>query len=76
MKIGSTSIQMQSTHAETSRHEVQEQEQLRAWVGPSRPDFEGMERGRRPALPAAIVEVSKAALASQAGEAQAIKDGS
>lgn len=66
MKIASASLQMESSHAALSRHEVRES--LRAWVGPKRPDFEGS------ALPAARVDISNTARAAQAGEAADVKD--
>lgn len=72
MKIAYASIQMESSHAEASRHEVRES--LRAWIGPRRPDFEGIERSLRQDRSSTVVEVSEAARTAQAAEAEIIKD--
>lgn len=72
MRIANASFQMESSHAEASRREVRES--LRAWVGPRRPDFEAIERAGRTGMPAAVVDVSEAARAAQANEAEAIQD--
>lgn len=76
MKIDSSQLSLQSQHLAASRTE--ERETLRAWIGDRRPDFEGRER---PALPAAVIEISPDARALQAppdtagpADAQAIKD--
>lgn len=69
MKIASSALQMESSHAKMQHHEVRES--LRAWVGDRRPDFEGEQRQRllRPS-----VEISDVGKATQANEASAIQD--
>lgn len=66
MKIANASLQMTSSHAEFSRREVRES--LRAWIGPQRPDFEGREQS------SALVSVSEAARATEAAEAEAVRE--
>lgn len=72
MRIDNASVQMESRHAEPSRHEVRES--LRAWIGPRRPDFEGIEQAGRLNLPSAVVDVSEAARAIEVAEAEAVQD--
>lgn len=69
MKIASSALQMESSHAKQQHHEVRES--LRAWVGNRRPDFEGAQRQR---LPQPSVQISDAGKATQANEASAIQD--
>lgn len=60
MKIAGSTVQMTSQHAAVSQREVKES--LRAWVGDSRPDFEGESRpGARGRLRADTVHLSRAA---------------
>lgn len=69
MKIVSSDISLASNHAASSTLETQEK--LRAWIGDTRPDFEG----RNTALPANLqnasssVQISDAARAAQAAPA-------
>lgn len=66
MKIVAATLQMSSSHFETSRHEVRER--LRMWTG-ERPDFEGAARGNRE-----VVRISDAAKTRHADEAAAAKE--
>ena len=69
MKIASSELQMDASHAKAQHHEIRES--LRAWIG-ERPDFEG--RQGRPAPASETVHISEAGKAAQSGEAQAIQD--
>ena len=69
MKIASSELQLDASHAKAQRHEIRES--LRAWIG-ERPDFEG--RQGRPAPASETVHISEAGKAAQSGEAQAIQD--
>ena len=74
MKITGSSLQLESSHYQFQRHEVSES--LRMWAGSRRPDFEGNDSARRPALgPAELIEISDAGRAAQAGETSAIEQG-
>ena len=80
MKIDSANLAFASQHSASSSRTLDES--LHAWIGQSRPDFEGRERGK--AQVQAVVQqapapaISDAAYAAQAGdqnsEAQAIQD--
>ena len=69
MKIASSELQLDASHAKVQHHEIRES--LRAWIG-ERPDFEG--RQGRPAPASETVHISEAGKAAQSGEAQAIQD--
>jgi hypothetical protein len=69
MKIASSALQMESSHAKTQQHEVRES--LRAWVGNQRPDFEGAQRAQ---MPRPAVEISEGGKAAQSSEASAIQN--
>ena len=70
MKIASSELQLDASHAKAQRHEIRES--LRAWIG-ERPDFEGRQRGQAPG--AESVHISEAGKTMQSNEAQAIQDG-
>lgn len=65
MKIASTSLQLESSHAMLQRYEFRES--LRAWTGNRRPDFE--ETRSQPAPSADRSHISDAGKAAQATEA-------
>ena len=69
MKIASSELQLDASHAKAQRHEIRES--LRAWIG-NRPDFEG--RQGRPAPASETVHISDAGKATQSSEAAAIQD--
>ena len=69
MKIASSELQLDASHAKTQRHEIRES--LRAWIG-NRPDFEGQQGRTAPA--AETVHISEAGKAAQSSEASAIQD--
>ncbi|MFA7270672.1 MAG: hypothetical protein WC073_15150 [Sterolibacterium sp.] len=68
MKIAAASIAFSSQHSAIASHELRES--LRAWVGESRPDFEGNAAGQStpPTLPTPAPAISPAALSAQAQE--------
>ena len=69
MKIASSEMQFNASHAKAQRHEIRET--LRAWIG-ERPDFE--RRQNRPAPASETVRISESGKAAQSGETQAIQD--
>ena len=69
MKIASSELQLDASHAKVQHHEIRES--LRAWIG-NRPDFEGQQG--RPAPAAETVHISEAGKAAQSSEASAIQD--
>jgi hypothetical protein len=78
MKIASSAIQMNSSHASQQQHEIKET--LRAWVGDRRPDFEGTQRRQTPSPPPSLqfsdpVQLSDAGKNVQSSEASAIEQG-
>lgn len=77
MKIDSYRLEFASQHSASSSHTLKES--LRAWIGDTRPDFEGNNRGQPQPAPAPVIsDAAHAALAadqgSQSGEAQAIQN--
>ena len=77
MKIANAAIAMQSRHFSATHDE--KSETLRAWVGQQRPDFEGLQRGRRltpqPPLPPPV-QISAAGKSAQSAEASSIQQAS
>lgn len=71
MKVAASSLEMSSTHVAVSQHSVHER--LRAWIG-QRPDFEAMERGERPRLPAPAANPAATVSLSEAGKAKQARD--
>lgn len=63
MKIASSTIRMNATHAEATRREVHES--LRVWTGQRRPDFAGIDSAPPRSV---VVEVSAAARSIQSAE--------
>ena len=72
MKIASSAIQMDSSHARLQKHELKET--LRAWIGDRRPDFEGTQRNELRAPPSAPVQLSDAGKSAQSSETSAIQE--
>jgi hypothetical protein len=78
MKIASSAIQMNSSHASLQQHDIKET--LRAWVGDRHPDFEGTQRRQSPSPAPALqfpdpVQLSDAGKNFQSSEASAIEQG-
>ena len=73
MKIASAALQMESSHSSLQQHKLTEN--LRAWVGNHRPEFDGGQTNAIP-LPQAqpSVQISDAGRSAQSGEASAIQD--
>lgn len=86
MKIASSDIQLQGNYSATQL--LERQESKRAWVGGTRPDFEGLQQGlvNRPTTPvitpavsgatsaSGLVKLSDAGISAQTQEAQAIEE--
>lgn len=71
MKIASSALQMESSHAKLQHHEVRET--VRAWVGDRRPNFAGAQ-GERERPPVPTVQISDSGKAAQSSEVSAIQN--
>ena len=71
MKIESSNVTMASTSVASSRREVRES--LRAWIGDTRPDFEGNGSAGAPAG-STVVSLSDAGKTAQSAETQALNE--
>lgn len=73
MKIASSALQLESSHAKSQSHEIRES--LRAWVGNRRPDFENSQRHQLTAQAVDPVQISDAGKTAQSSETSAIQNG-
>ncbi|MDD5177435.1 MAG: hypothetical protein PHQ05_13540 [Sterolibacterium sp.] len=71
MKIAAASLAFSAQHSATTSHEVRET--LHAWIGATRPDFEG-SLAKQPAPPPSISSAAYSAQAQDQSGAQAIND--